>query len=182
MVKLEMFIMFLVILGSLNWGTNLLGFNLVEKIHNVLNSLINKNYPFNTVLYMIIVLAALYVLFRRDTWLPFLGKSAFPEQLIPLVDNKLENTIDIPIKTVPNKKIAYWAALKMQENQDVKTAYNNYENSGVVLSDNNGNAVLKIKEGDGYNVPYKHVKKHIHYRVLNIDNNNLMGPIETLFY
>jgi len=167
--KLRMILLFFIILGSINYG--FMSFN-----NNLLELIFKSNIK---LLYLIIAISGLYISFDITTWLPFLGESILPSSLVPLHQPSNTDTI-INIKTTPNTKIAYWAS----DNKDVTNvneAYNDYKNSGVVLSDNNGDAKLSIVKGNDYIVPSnKLIKKHIHYRTLG-NEYQMMGKIETIF-
>jgi uncharacterized membrane protein YuzA (DUF378 family) len=176
-----MFLTAIVIIGALNWGTTAVGYNLVELLSNNLNGLLKTNYPFDKIIYIIVAICAILLASRRTTWLPFLGKSILPDSLVPL---KIPEKTDmkVKIKTKPNVKIAYWAALPKGDNPDVITAYGDFSNSGVVMSDSNGNVELPILAGSGYTVPsgYK-IDRHVHYRILG-KPYGMMGRIKTKNY
>ena len=90
--------------------------------------------------------------------------------------------MNVTIKTVPNVKIAYWAALPKGNNPDVITAYDDYSNSGVVMSDSNGIAVLPILAGSSYIIPSgRKLDRHIHYRVFN-KYYGMMDKLNTKYY
>jgi uncharacterized membrane protein YuzA (DUF378 family) len=179
--KIRMFLTAIVIIGALNWGTTAVGYNLVELLSNNLNGLLKTNYPFDKIIYIIVAICAILLASRRTTWLPFLGKSILPDSLVPL---KIPEKTDmkVKIKTKPNVKIAYWAALPKGDNPDVITAYGDFSNSGVVMSDSNGNVELPILAGSGYTVPsgYK-IDRHVHYRILG-KPYGMMGRIKTKNY
>jgi len=179
--KIRMFLTAIVIIGALNWGTTAIGYNLVELLSNNLNGLLKTNYPFDKIIYIIVAICAILLASRRTTWLPFLGKSILPDSLVPL---KIPEKTDmkVKIKTKPNVKIAYWAALPKGDNPDVITAYGDFSNSGVVMSDSNGNVELPILAGSGYTVPsgYK-IDRHVHYRILG-KPYGMMGRIKTKNY
>jgi uncharacterized membrane protein YuzA (DUF378 family) len=175
--------MALVIIGSINWGAHAIGYNIVDILSREINKLFNSNIPINTIIYLIVAMAGIWLAFKRVTWLPFLGKSVLPGNLIPL---KQHNNPDrtIQISTLPNVKIAYWASLNKGDTTDVRKAYGNYENSGVVMSDANGNVSLPIMNGTGYTLPSGTVlKKHIHYRIIDLPQaEGMMGKINTVYY
>ncbi len=169
-----MIIISIIILGTLNYGAMSVNYNLIE--------LISKNFKINIthILYIIIAISGLYMALDMTTWLPFLGESILPSTLVPLTQPPNPDTF-IKINTIPNTKIAYWASDKKYIT-DVNEAYNDYKNSGVVVSDNNGDAILSIIKGDDYIVPSnKLIKKHIHYRTLG-NEYQMMGKIETIVY
>lgn len=182
-IKLHMVLMSLVIIGAINWGACTLGFNLVEALSKGINNIFHSNLPIDRIIYLIVALAGIWLATKRDTWLPFLGKTVFPESLVPQVLPAKPDKI-ITIKTEPNVKIAYWAALNKGETTDVHLAYGNFENSGVVLSDANGEAKLPIMTGTGYTLPSGQVlPRHVHYRIVNsTKNRGMMSKINTVNY
>ena len=175
--------MSLVIIGSINWGAHALGYNIVDKLSYTLNRTFKTNTPFNNIIYIIVAMAGLLLAMKRTTWLPFLGKSVLPESLIPLKQPTNTN-VNVSIKTLPNVKIAYWAALNKGENTDVRVAYGNYENSGVVMSDDKGNALLPITVGTGYTLPSGVIlSRHVHYRIIGYPKSyGMIGRVETVYY
>jgi ABC-type Fe3+-hydroxamate transport system substrate-binding protein len=101
---------------------------------------------------------------------------------------KLKNLLSLfsnlgnSIKTKPNTKVAYWAALPKGDNPDVITAYGDYSNSGVVMSDANGNAVLQFNKGTGYIVPGgKYIRPHVHYRVFYSHHPEILSRVHTVY-
>jgi hypothetical protein len=65
---------------------------------------------------------------------------------------------------------------------NVEEAYSDYSNSGVIMSNDKGEATIEIKEGSSYIVPSgKVIPKHVHYRVLGLPYG-MIGKIETLYY
>ena len=177
-------LMSLIIIGSVNWGAHALGYNIIDDISLKLNQLFNSNIPINKIIYIIVAISGLWLASKRSTWLPFLGNTVFPESLVPL-KQPLNTDTTIKIKTEPNVKIAYWSALNKGDNIDVYSAYGNYENSGVIMSDENGNAFLPIMTGTGYTLPSGTIlPRHIHYRIINYSDYScgIMGKIETIYY
>ena len=173
--------MVILIVASINWSLSLYNYNLVEILHNYLNKIFKINYPINKIIYAYIALVAIYIALKRATWLPFLGETIIPDALIPL---KVPNTYNktITIKTEPNSNIIYWSAMPHKDIPDVSVAYEDYSNSGCVLSNNEGEAKLFIIEGSQYSVPFNYnIKKHVHYRIFN-KSNNLLGKVNTLYY
>ena len=62
----------------------------------------------------------------------------------------------------------------------VKAAYDKFENSGVVVANDQGNAILVFNKGTSYIVPGgKEIKSHVHYR--EFSENGMMGPIQSVF-
>jgi len=182
-IKLHIFYMSIVIIGAINCGSHAIGYNIVDMLSHNINKIFNSNIPINKIIYLIVAIAGILLASKHTTWLPFLGRSVLPENLVPLKQNATSNTT-IQITTIPNVKIAYWAALNKGDKTDVITAYGNYENSGVVMSDAKGNAVLPIMIGTGYTIPSGNVlPRHVHYRIIGLPGaDGMMGKIETIKY
>ena len=154
--------MILVIVGSLNWlFIGLFEFNLVT-------SLVGEG-SVATVIYIIVGIAAVSIMFCRDTYLPFLGATIAP---CSVLQNRQPPGANKEVKVIvpPNTKVLYWAAepaneaLKLEASW--KEAYQKYENAGVTTSNGEGVAVLKVREPQGYSVPfYGKLNPHVHYRV-----------------
>ena len=166
----------LLILGALNYLLMpFIKINLIEKLGNVTHKYIT------CIIYILIGLAGLYQLSRRDFYLPFLGQTVYPcGNLIEKVPQ--DATITKTIKTKPNINIIYWAAEpNTSVVNDPWSAYNKYANTGVVKSDNEGNAILQVRKPASYKVPYKNkqLKPHIHYR--ECINNGMLSPIKTIY-
>jgi uncharacterized membrane protein YuzA (DUF378 family) len=177
-VYFHMLIMILVILGSLNWGiVGIFRINLLEQLFD--------EPKIRVILYIIIGLAGLYLLFRRDTYLPFLSEGVLPEAL--LKEKRPEHfEKEILIHTVPNSTIAYWASDSpskkvVQKIQRAELAYDKFENSGVVKADAKGNARLFIDTPQRYEVGSlginKTLPRHLHYRVFK---DWYMSPVYTV--
>jgi len=166
----------ILILGALNFLImGLFNVNLIkligDKISNILTFLI----------YILIGIAGLYHFNRRDFYLSFLDKSVYP--CGSLVEKKPENaTIKKVIKTKPNINVIYWAS-EYGDNifEDPYIAYDKYANTGVVKSDNQGNALLEFRQPQGYNVPYKNktLQPHVHYRECFYEG--MLDSVKTVF-
>jgi hypothetical protein len=196
MQMLYMVYLGLVLVGALNWGLVAIGYNPVDMLSNLINNGLNRllnsnrNYHFNTIVYSLVAVSAIILAIQRDVWLPFLGRSVLPSALVPLKNPTSVNTV-VEVHTRPNTKVAYWAALPMNKNNgddsdsdsepDVMTAYGDFSNSGVVMSDDNGLAKLSIAAGTSYKVPSdKVIPRHVHYRIIN--EHGMMGRIRTKRY
>lgn len=180
-VKLQMLITAVVIIGALNWGTTALGYNLVQLLSNGVNRLLKTNLPIDKVIYIAVALCGVLLAMKKTTWLPFLGKTVFPDSLVPL-NTPTKTDTKVTIKTKPNVKVAYWASLPKGELPDVVTAYSDYSNSGVVMSDANGIAELPVLAGSAYTVPSgRKISRHVHYRVLG-KPFGMMGKVMTKYY
>jgi hypothetical protein len=173
-----------VIAGSLNYGFAVLDYNLIEIGNSKINQYFNKKLYFNVILYSIIAISGVILMSQTTTWLPFLGPCAFPTKgLIPNKVN-INGTKVVKVNVKPNTRVAYWSSLPVKDNDVpyVEDAYDNFSNSGVVMSDFNGVAKLSIVPGSSYTVPFgKEIPKHVHYREL--DNRlGMMGELKTEYY
>jgi hypothetical protein len=178
---LNMILIFFVLFGALNTITTTFGFNMISNINDFFSDISKNNLKIDIQLTVIIAFCLIIITFRQTTWLPFLGETVLPSELIPLKNATGDTTINVTVQ--PNTKVAYWSATPSQDNNRFVTdAYGNYSNSGVVLSDSKGIAKLIFNKGSGYIVPGgKYIKPHIHYRELT-NNWGIIGPVKTVFY
>lgn len=179
MTKFRMLLLILVIVGAYNWGAEAYGYNFVDLLATKVNP--DGSLHINKIIYILVALSALVLALRRDTWLPFLGCTAIPSSLLPLKSPPNNANITVKVQVRPKSKVVYWAAYGNDSNQDVSVAYNDFSNSGVVMSDSDGNAILSIIEGGGYHVPFRTISRHIHYRVFS-SLGNMLGPVRTVYY
>jgi len=145
------------------------------------------------IVYTLVGLCAVYFLFKRDYFLPFLGETVFPcEPLAEKSPEKADAAVEIRVR--PNSNVIYWAAenidtidkdaKKKEERiiEDPWKAYMKFANSGVARSDENGRAVLRVRRPVAYRVPFsgRVLEKHIHYRVCG--EQGILGRVETVKY
>lgn len=167
--------MVFVIVGSLNWlSIGIMNVNLVE-------SVLGKK--FSRGVYVLVGVAALSMMFNRDTYLPFLGETVLPCTTIP---ERVPPgaTKELRVSAPPGSKILYWAAEPAMEElkqiQDWQHAYAKYENAGVTTTDSTGVAILKVRAPQAYVVPFKgRIEPHIHFRIC--DGSGMLGRIKTVF-
>ena len=163
--RLHIIAVTLVIIGGLNWGlVGGLKFDLVKWISSSLNLPI-----LSRIIYSLVGLAALYLVFNRDVYLPFLNESVYPSST--LTDKVPEAaTVKVTINVKPGAKVVYWASdSKKNPNQSIVpnpwAAYDAYENAGVATADDKGIAVLHVREPVKYSIPSGRVlSRHVHYR------------------
>ena len=169
----------LVLIGAINWGAVSLGTNMVEVVANKLKEYYNL--PYENIVYGAVAMAAIVLATNKDFWLPFLGDSVLPHNMVPLRDVKKYDTV-LKVPVPKGAKVAYWAAHPHDETPQVNAAYGDFTNSGVVMADENGIAELKVIKGSGYVVPSgRYIAPHVHYRVLNNDYA-MMGPVKKIYY
>jgi hypothetical protein len=134
--------------------------------------------------------AAVLLIFQKDFWLPFLGDTVLPLDLIPVKDIKQEGGLTLQVDAPRHSKVIYWAAQSIG-NLDISTAigpkqaYGDYSNSGVVLADDNNKATINVHPPRGYTVekPLRGkmtLPRHIHYRVAD-PTGAWIGPVQTIF-
>jgi uncharacterized membrane protein YuzA (DUF378 family) len=169
--------MVLLIVGGLNWlMVGLLDVDIVEAVfgRGVVSSLI----------YVLVGVSAVAIMFNRDTYLPFLGKTLAP--CAAFVDRVPAGaTRDVTVKVEPFAKVLYWASEPstsgIEKIVSWKKAYGQYENAGVATADANGIVVLKVREPQPYAVPWKgELKTHVHYRVCDL-KRGFMERVETVW-
>jgi uncharacterized membrane protein YuzA (DUF378 family) len=167
--------MVLILVGSLNWlSVGLFNTNLVE---SVLGKTLSRG------IYVIVGLAALSIMFNRDTYLPFLGETVLPCTTIPeRVPPGATKELHVPAPA--GSKVLYWASEPaMEELKQIPTweeAYKKYENAGVTTTDSTGVAILKVRAPQPYVVPFKgRIEPHVHFRIC--DGTGMLGRIKTVF-
>ncbi len=186
-----MILLALVLIGALNWGFHTFGYNLVEMLNRFLSGVFKRRLPLDRIIYVVVAISALILAFQRDTWLPFLGESVLPGAVLTLKTNSGDTSVDVHVK--PSTKVAYWAAKsaeskpaesKPESDADavppVKAAYDDFENSGVVVANDQGVATLVFNKGTSYVVPSgRKIESHVHYREFGEDG--MMGPVKSVF-
>jgi uncharacterized membrane protein YuzA (DUF378 family) len=163
-------------IGAINW----LAFGLFK------TSLFG-NSTIARVLYVAVGLAGLFVIFRRDFYLPFLGQAAMP---CPAFEDRIPPGASRTIKlSMPaGTRVLYWAAEPAMDElrtvRDWKAAYAKFENVGAATAGADGIVYLKVRDPQGYNVPavggllQKYIAPHVHYRICGSDG--MMSRVETV--
>lgn len=164
------------IIGALNW----LFIGLFDM--NLITGIFGQN-AFSRLLFVLVGFAALFLMFHRDFYLPFLGQTVMP---CGALEDKTPSGADtsITVNVSPNSKILYWAAEPaaegLKELNDWKKAYAAFENIGVTTSDATGTALLKVRKPQAYSVPFRsRLEPHVHYRVCNSDG--MMDRVNTIY-
>jgi len=156
--------------------------NFVESFFSYLQ--INKVYHFFTI---IIAISALIVGMHRDTYLTFLGECVFPSGILPEKETIPENaTVSKWVKVPPTSQVIYWAAEPTDNDKQLtgpENAYDLYKNYGIAIPDEHGNAELKVRNPQSYEIKKtlftKILKPHIHYRYTL--SNGMFSRVETVF-
>lgn len=140
---------------------------------------------------MIVVICALMLAINRDTYLPFLGKTILPTNVI--IPEKIPPGANVDYTIVlhgvkDGTKVIYWGAQSIEEKrEDIKInpveAYNNYINTGVSVV-SNGKAKITFFCPGKYQVNHlgfkMDMKRHIHYR-LQCPETGILSSVMTLY-
>jgi uncharacterized membrane protein YuzA (DUF378 family) len=167
----------IILVGALNWlGVGLIG---VDYVRQFLGRRIAAW------VYCIVGISALLLLFRRDTYLPFLGSTLFPAAALS-VKVPQSATESITIQTRPNAKVIYWAAEPnpTADSQNLPAwnkAYREYDNSGVAEANESGVAMLRIRgPPEAYKVPiHGRLEPHVHFR--EEEASGFFGHVKTYY-
>lgn len=178
--KIEMFIKLIMVLCALNISFTQIDINLFSKLENLLTNVFNKQIKFERILYLVGGVCTIIFIMNKHNWLPFLGSSVLPSTFVPL--KSIEGNTKVTVNVSPNTKVAYWSAKQTAKQLPTVTeAYDDYSNSGVVMSDSNGKATIVFNKGSGYIVPSgRFIDRHVHYRELS-DEWGMMGPVQTVY-
>lgn len=130
---------------------------------------------------LVVLLLSLFFLLQRDTFLPFLGPSAFPvglfKQDVAPEGANIKKTI--PISAKDGDRVIYWGA--MPGDTVIATpwdAYKSFENAGIATV-KNGEVTMRFHCPTRYKVPYgKTLDRHVHYRVC-CQITGMLGRVET---
>lgn len=134
---------------------------------------------------LIVIIVTLWLVFQRDTYLPFLGYAAFPKSLIPndFAPVNSNTEITLHVDAADGTRIIYWGAMSNDVPNGVypnaSTAYGNYSNAGVATI-RRGEANVRFHCPSEYKVMGggRQLKRHIHYR-LCCQRSGLLGPVQT---
>ena len=161
----NLFARFLLVIGGINYLFLSLNINLLDNI---------KRYPIIIkTIFILIGFSALYFIFDRDYYLPFLGKCVIPVGPKKISDISLkERNILKKIKLSglpPNSYVIYWGA---KPNEQVSPnpidAYKDYSNSDIGQTDSDGNIIIELECPSEYIVSKfgkrERLRRHIHYR------------------
>ena len=173
---IHMFLVALILLGSINWlSVGIADVNLVRLVLPL---------KYARWLYVVIGLAAIPLLFQRDMYLPFLGETVVPGGAMATKTPQNAND-QVTIRTRPGAKVVYWAA-EPNPNQGTdlpgpEKAYGEFQNSGVVVADSSGHAILRYRgTPQMYKVPMKgKLAPHVHFRIE--EDSGFLGRVQTIF-
>lgn len=140
-------------------------------------------------------MSAIYLVLRRDTYLPFLGKAVYPCGSLS-EKSPLNADTTVRLRTAPNTNVIFWAAESGKSGKSGNSgnsgksdvvvdnpwdAYDQYANTGVARSDAKGYAVLRFRKPVQYKTPGAFARTlpvHVHYRICK--GGGMLGRVETL--
>lgn len=144
-----------------------------------------KNLEFKKIILTLLSFYAVFLLFNKNTYLPFLGQTVLPSKLLcnninnDLIKNN-NNLIHLKINTDKDTdKIVWWAADNDNIDKVINNpndAYKNYNNSGISLV-NNGLAEVVLLCPKSYMAGGRELPKHLHYRESKKD---MLGDVKTI--
>lgn len=146
--------------------------------------MMQERFGFGVKVYALLVsVLALYLLLQRDTYLPFLGRAAFPSGLVQkdVVPNGANVSHELEFEPIDEgKRVVYWGSKPSQQVvPNPWDAYHDFSNAGVATIQN-GKATVKFFCPARYQIPWgKTLNRHIHYRVCC--DSGLMGPVKTVY-
>ena len=77
--ELHMYLLTIVVFISIEMMFfSLTDISIIDTITQMINSLFSTNFYFRDYVYLVAGIAGLLIAFKRDNWLPFLGRSVFP--------------------------------------------------------------------------------------------------------
>ena len=136
-----------------------------------------------TVLSVLMAVGALYIGFRRDTYLPFLGETIMP---CSVLKEQMPEHADTEVRVSglePGAKVLFWAAEPATEGlAKIKTwdrAYLDFANAGVARVDQGGHVSLRVRKPQPYTVPGllgQSLEAHVHWRTCK--EGGFLGPVQ----
>lgn len=159
----------LVLIGALNWLS--IGLNYPNLVKSTMpNMLVNP-------IYILVGLAALYLLFSRDTYLPFLGYTVVPANAFQTVVPKDADTkVTVPV-VKDASKVIYWATTTGDVVSTPREGYRGTKNVGI--ADITGDTVeLNFTCPRQYKVWGKTLPRHVHYRF--VMDTGILTPVNTV--
>ena len=160
----------------------ILSYSIISSIY----ILFNDDYNIVLRIFVIFIIAAAVILIiKKETFLPFLGLAHLPNTLI--ANEKIPNGANLSYTIDMNDYeegtvVIYWAANKTNNIiEDPYEAYKNYNNVGVSKV-KNGKAEVRIFCPDKYKVKKvfnQLLERHFHYRIVFKDTG-FLSPVMTI--
>ncbi|NBP66079.1 MAG: hypothetical protein EBU66_15635 [Bacteroidetes bacterium] len=155
---------------------------LLFTLYNAVSIMMDSESFICKILALIAFLIALWLMFQRDTYLPFLGRMALPSSVIKDTTFPINSNVDIsiPFNVKDGTKVVYWGAKPSKNTiSNPMKAYGDFSNAGVTTVFG-GKAQVRFNCPSKYTVGIgKTLNRHIHYRFMY--NNGMMSPVMTKF-
>lgn len=144
---------------------------------------------FFKIIAIIVLISAIYIATNRNTYLPFLGKTAFPPSLFQqeiTPDGATETFVIHLDDSVENgTRLIYWGAESTNKDtirQDPFEAYGDYSNTGVTtVKDKKATIYFHCPDIYKAGTMYKKtIDRHIHYRLIT-PNSPMMSQVFTSY-
>jgi len=165
MSRVRMLLLFIVLLGAINWGLiGIFKFNLVSAFSSLFG---NSRNTVEIIIYIIVFISALIIMMNRTTWLPFLGCTVMPKMSkTPPTTSTVDTTSELITDLPPNTRVIYWASKPSPEVvSNPEDAYGDYSNFGIGDTDSKGDITVTLSQPSEYKVPIiGKLSRHIHYR------------------
>jgi hypothetical protein len=123
-------------------------------------------------------IAALWFLFRRDAWLPFLGESVLPPSTLLVSSPTFADSALVVKAPAGATRVVYWAASNKTGTvaEGPEIAYGKFENAGTAMVVD-GVASLKYRKPGSYKLRGGVKGPHVHYKF--VDESGMSGPVKT---
>lgn len=154
---------------------------LLFSIYQSISILIKEGGTILTKLFAIVIFAiSVYLAVRRNTYLPFLGPSVIPSNLIKdSVENKGAVKTTLALDMPDGTKVLYWASNpSKKEYENPYEAYAGYNNIGIATVKNKS-VIFQLECPGSYHVGFNELQPHLHYRILH--PSGFAGSVKTLF-
>ena len=133
---------------------------------------------FRKVVLVLATIAALWFMFRRDSWLPFLGESVLPPSTLLVSSPTFADSALVVKAPAGATRCVYWAAENKTGTvaESPELAYGKFGNAGTAAVID-GVASLKYRKPGSYKLRGGVKGPHIHYRF--VDERGMMAPVKT---
>jgi len=130
----------------------------------------------NDVLTVCALVATIWLVTNRTTWLPFLGPTVMPAGVLDVKTPK-DADMTIALKAPADAtKCVFWGSVI--ESDDPYEAYGGYTNAGVADVRADGIAVVSLRTPKKYSIfGGKRLQPHVHYRW--VGPRGMLSPVKT---
>ena len=129
---------------------------------------------------VVATVGALWIAFRKSTYLPFLGEAAIPHTTFLVSSPDYADSSATVVVDPRATRVVYWSASNAPGSVAAtpKDAYGKFENVGTAMVVE-GKATLRFRKSGSYKTPMGRViGPHVHYRTLFPDG--MAGDVKTM--